>query len=309
MHKRIHIGGAARSGTTLLHVMMGNCFAMDSAVGHESHLWASVEGRPQVTCTKYPSDEKVIGLVLNRDADLYFICMLRDPRDVVTSIHDMAPDSYFTNLRVWRESAKVILKWRAHPRFMVVRYEDLVRYPNAIQRELMRRMPFLEPRKPFSEFYVDLKANPQAELAMHGVRPLTNESIGRWRQHKPRLAEQLARHGCIADDLLRLGYETDRAWLDCLRDVGAADRPSLTPDFYPTGKAVRRKLRVPLYAARYLIRRTVNRLVGMTATPRADYRTPPRLTITPFDEPRISGLPRSAESREMVISTLPPPDI
>ena len=252
---RIHISGPPRSGTTLMLTLIATCFKVDGAVRNETHLWRAVPKGKTIVCTKYPGDETLAPLVLGADSRLFWLYMMRDPRDVVVSIHGIAPDQYWSNLRAWRESVAAARKVLDHPRFVVVRYEDLAADPDGMQDALMARMGFLEKTLPFSRYHEAANLDQFAEAAMRGLRPITDETIGAWRTHKPRLAAQLAEHGDIADLLIAFGYEKDRAWLAELDGIAPAPTQSRVPDRVPFGKALRRRLRRPLHAAEYLVRR------------------------------------------------------
>jgi len=89
---RIHITGAARSGTTLMLALMLTCFDIDGGVSRETRLWrAPVRGR-RVVVTKQPADEKISLFLARFDPKRHIIYMLRDPREVVVSRHGADPD-------------------------------------------------------------------------------------------------------------------------------------------------------------------------------------------------------------------------
>src|SRR5256885_11036539 len=84
---RIHITGAARSGTTLMLALMATCFGIDGAVEQETRLWrAPVRGR-RIVLTKQPQDERLALFLTRLDPRLHIIYMLRDPREVIVSVH------------------------------------------------------------------------------------------------------------------------------------------------------------------------------------------------------------------------------
>ena len=150
--KRIHITGAPRSGTTLLLSLMLACFAIDGGVARERRLWRTPPKNRRIVCTKFPDETDFAAAMLACDSDLHVIFIVRDPRDVVVSRHHASPGRYLTNLRVWRQNYTAARPYFDHPRFHVVRYRDLVRDPDAVQRRLGAAMPFLEPVRPFSRY-------------------------------------------------------------------------------------------------------------------------------------------------------------
>lgn len=217
---RIHITGAARSGTTLMLALMMTCFDIDGAVTKETRLWrAPVRGR-RVVLTKQPRDEAFAMRLARFDRKLHVIYMLRDPREVVVSIHGSAPDRYWSDLPDWRRSVKAARPYFHHPRVHVVRYDELVRDPDGVQRRLAAAMPFLKVTRPFSQFHEHAKlTDPQWQRAMGSIRPPSPEALGSWRQHLPRLKAQLAAHGDICAELIELGFEKERSWFALLGSV------------------------------------------------------------------------------------------
>ncbi|HUJ47852.1 MAG TPA: sulfotransferase [Rhizomicrobium sp.] len=228
---RIHVTGAPRSGTTLMLALMLSCFDIDGAETKETRLWRAATRGKRAVLTKQPADEALALFLMARDPKLHVIWMLRDPRDVVVSIHGSAPDQYWTNVRAWRESVAVARPYLGHPRFHLVRYDDLARDPDAVQAKLAAAMPFLAETRPFSRFhdFAELEHN-QWRVAMRSIRSISPDSVGVWRKHLPRLKGQLERHGDISGELIELGFETDRAWLSLLDGVDADTRPSRTPE-------------------------------------------------------------------------------
>ncbi len=69
--------------------------------------------------------------------------MGRDPRAVITSKHRESPGQYFCNYRVWHECDQAAAVFAAQPRFLRLRYEDLVGDPDAVQRQIETVFPSL----------------------------------------------------------------------------------------------------------------------------------------------------------------------
>jgi hypothetical protein len=155
--------------------------------------------------------------------------MLRDPRDVIVSRHRNDPQRYWAPLRFWKRHAQVIRRLRHHRRFILVRYEDLVRNPDGVQEALVARMPFLKQRARFSDFHKLARPSAKSVAAMGSVRPINSASIGNWRNHLARVAGQIAIHGSISEELIAFGYEPDESWLAALKGVS----PDLTPSHWP----------------------------------------------------------------------------
>jgi len=230
--KRIHIVGCSpRSGTTLLAEAMISCFGIDLYENHEASIFRQPVRTGKIYLTKRPGDICVIGPVLRMDPDLYVIYMLRDPRDIICSKHGKDPDRYWVGLSAWNVYSFYGRKLQGHGRFMVVRYEDLVGNPDMIQARLMERMPFLVKRALFSDYHKTAKPSEDSLAALGGVRPISIERTGNWRNHLPRIAGQILLHDAksLAEDLVECGYEKDDTWLKELQGVC----PDMTPSHWP----------------------------------------------------------------------------
>lgn len=253
--KRIHIVGAPRSGTTLMQSLLNACFRIDGVQERELRLYRAKGGGYDILCTKRPGDEGLAPGLLPFDPALHFIYMLRDPRDTCVSRHRRAPDKYWSNLGAFKESyghAKTV--W-SHPRFHVVRYEDLADDPDRVQARLAAAMPFLQERALFSDFHRVVSDGEIKQQALGGVRPINKDSIGAWRRHLPRLKAQLDLHGPISLELIRLGYEADDAWLSELEGVKPDNKGSLRAERVSPGKAFRRSVRRQVHKLVYLAKR------------------------------------------------------
>lgn len=216
MH-RIHVVGiSARTGTTLMVEAMRACFAIDGFHAREERLPARMSG-VSVHLSKAPGDLHRIGARLVLDPRLYVLCMVRDPRDVIVSEIWSRPACYFVDLARPRRGFERVRRYTGHERFIVIRYEDLVRDPSGVQGVLEQRMPFLEKTADFRDFHrVASGVSERNAKDMHGLRRIDSSSVGRWREHLPRVAEQ---RGGLTDLLVGLGYERDDSWERILEGV------------------------------------------------------------------------------------------
>lgn len=228
--KRIHVTSyGPRTGTTLMTEMMIACFDIDLFNEHENTVLKKPRHTAKVYLTKNPAELRKANIMLHVMSDLYVIFMLRDPRDAIVSKHNNDPDRYWGNLRFWKRFVNMncIARLQKHPRFIMVRYEDLVTEPDCVQCILMERMPFLAKTADFSEYHKISCPSEKSVTALNGVRAPSTESIGKWKQHLPRVAGQLARHGPITEELITFGYEKDDKWLRCLAGI----EPDMSPGY------------------------------------------------------------------------------
>lgn len=218
MH-RIHVVGvSARSGTTLMAECMRICFDIDGYEKHESPLWKMRRGI-SIYLTKSPQDIMYMGPRFALDPRLTIICMMRDPRDVVVSKHRKGPGQYFTSLGRWKYRNNFIGKHIHHDRFILVKYEDFIKNPDAIQNYLMSRIKYLKKTRSFSEFHENSGISEKSAEALGGIRPFNQNNTSNWKKHLPRLVDQINKYGKITDDLIHYGYEKDGRWADELISV------------------------------------------------------------------------------------------
>ncbi len=112
--KRIHIVGVSpRTGTTLMAEAIKTCFKIDSYTTHETSLFSRPRGKNDIFLTKRPGDIMIVGPSLRVDPHLFVVCMIRDPRDIISSKHEKNPDRYWASLRYWK-----LYMTNYHPRFI-----------------------------------------------------------------------------------------------------------------------------------------------------------------------------------------------
>ena len=250
---------------------MSACFEVDLHSEHEARIWARPTRQANVFLTKSPQDVLVVENVLRVMPNLFIIYMIRDPRDMVVSKHGNAPKYYYSGLRFWKTYTPFGRRLSKHSRVITVRYEDLVTRPDQIQDELSARLPFLRKRASFSRYHELANASEASVRALGSVRPMSTASIGRWRQHLPRIAGQLEIHGSITADLIEFGYEKDNSWKKLLDGVEPDLSQSHLPEHFSqhklqtvakgaTWKAIRLRLRH--YHLYLLARRKLKALFG-----------------------------------------------
>ncbi|MGH2778938.1 MAG: sulfotransferase [Actinomycetota bacterium] len=161
-------------------------FKIDGHADHEMSVFAQPDQAYKLFCSKRPGDLLSVGPRLRVDETLWVINMIRDPHDVVVSRHARAPSKYWVHLGVWKRRRGAVKRLARNPKFITVRYEDLVNDPDRVQRELEGRMPFLERTAAFSEFHKQATPSERAIEALGGVRPIETSRIGNRRHAGPR---------------------------------------------------------------------------------------------------------------------------
>jgi hypothetical protein len=242
---QIVICGYPRSGTSLLYNMLATAlpgFRRDAfEVCALERIW-----RRGDWISKRPLDVFLARAIAEDNAlrkRLVFVIPLRDLRDVLTSVHPNVPDEYFIGYeKGWRvrlgEAAPSldapgiaaihaeIERLRGDPALesVCLRYEDLVRDPDAVGAELERRLGRRFAR-PLSAFHRHPGEHPYRYDAAHtrpgavaaGARERLAASaagIGRWREpeHRARIRSEFRSHRELFALLRSDGYERDDAW-------------------------------------------------------------------------------------------------
>lgn len=108
---------------------------------------------------------------------------------------------------------------KSHPRFVEVRYEELVTNPDNVQAKIDKTFPLLEATGQFSSYHERAQPSEGAAQALNGFRKVDRERLHAWRHHLSRVKEQLARHPRMARILIELGYEQDTSWTSLLSEA------------------------------------------------------------------------------------------
>lgn len=222
MVNRIHITSSGpRTGSTLLMEVMKTCFQIDCSCKHEASLAQSNSsfGKCNTVITKQPSSTHRLRKLLDRISNLYVICIIRDPRDMVVSYHGRIEDKYYCGLNYWKAFIKHYPELIEHPRFIVVQYEEFTQNPDKVQEFLQSKIPFLSKKCDFSEYHLHANPDPNSVKALKTLRPIESKGIGNWKNHLPRLKQQLEKHGSISDSLKTFNYEQNSDWLGRLDGV------------------------------------------------------------------------------------------
>lgn len=220
LKRHVVVCGFPRSGSTLLQLMIESCVADIRTYGRErrgTEAAACYRRTHPTMMTKRPSDIFTISdlrtFYSSRGADVRFVLMVRDPRDVLTSIHHSRPDDFYVSAERWRAIWEY-WQWAAPADDVcTVRYEDLVSNPGRLEAALTSFLGWNVVR-PFSEFHQAVPDNFDVR-ALNGVRKADRESISRWRHARyDEKLRALLRFELpeLPQRLIELGYERDKTW-------------------------------------------------------------------------------------------------
>jgi hypothetical protein len=138
------------------------------------------------------------------DAGLYIVSLIRDPRDVVTSVLD---EGYYISIQMTLETLRLVLAFD-DPRHLTVRYEDMVGHPEQCFRYVFR---FLD--LPFTVEMLDGYRTPSITRDARKVRQpkvqkaISTEWMQRWRapEHAARI-DAFMKHPLTSETLARARY-------------------------------------------------------------------------------------------------------
>ena len=172
-------------------------------------------GSKEVAC------EELVPLFLERG----FRCLiiLRDPRDVVTSLNhgtgrDMGGEIRPTlfNIRAWRKSVAIALQCETHPRFHCCRYEELVADPESTMRELASKLDIDITTLEFDQLHDTSGSEWRGNSSHHAHHGVSASSVGTFRELLPPSVSRFIEAACLPE-LQRLGYETTLTRADAVR--------------------------------------------------------------------------------------------
>ena len=248
---RLHVVGCARSGTTLMMELLWYAYDFSGRCEHEQSLFRPIPAGERLYLSKKPPDTKRIERAFLADEKLFVIAMVRDPRDMAVSRHANFPDIYFSGFERWLSYQDAIERLAEHPRWLIVRYEDLLAEPQSVQAAIESNFPFLERQRDFERYPEGADVPDRAGISLGGARKIDPSRAAGWREHLGRIKDQLEHYPAVAEKLIELDYEPDNAWQTCLEGVEPLRQPDKNqpPHFF---KALEARLRYWNQTRRYL---------------------------------------------------------
>ncbi len=239
--RQIVVCGFPRGGTSLLYNMLSSSLDGFGFAEFEVAAW-KVIARWGDFASKKPLDVLILDDLVRRNIHgkrLVAIVMLRDPRDLITSVHPNVPDRYFLDYEgSWtphargprREPYGIRAIHAAIQRaqriegmeVILVRYEDLVADPDRIQQALAARIG-VEFNSRFSDFHrrperhayrYAGKNAPKDPSLVRENSAVDRSRHGKWNcpEHAARIARHFQEHPGLFELVRQLGYEQDDSW-------------------------------------------------------------------------------------------------
>ena len=116
--------------------------------------------------------------------------------------------------------ADAIRALRGHPRYLVLRYEDLLRDPAGIQKQVDTHLPFLQRLRAFEAYPEGVETlHEHSEKALGGIRPFDTARIDSWREHLGRVRKEFEANPSFQIELTAFGYEADASWTQQLDGI------------------------------------------------------------------------------------------
>lgn len=227
----VFIGGAPRSGTTLLISILGS-HSRVHAIDYETTAFHPVfqpeklaaalllkpgnRRRNWIAPEKTRYCEKTPGNIRHVDEIVAFyagrvrcINIVRDGRDVVTSRHPEDPGRYWVPIRRWTEDAEFGLAAQRRGQVLTVRYEDLVERPESTIRGICDYLDLSFESAMLEYQNVVGSISSMARMAWdRDAQAINTRSLRKWEkhEHQQRMAEFYASEDAVRL-LHELGYE------------------------------------------------------------------------------------------------------
>jgi hypothetical protein len=213
--RRIYLAGCGRSGTWYAFGIMGT-FAGTYLAPEERHFghFATIAGKPQpVHVVKRIHYSHQFLPALPGPVGLLYV--LRDPRDVLTSVHNGT--KYYISLERWSLEMKALrtLLDAERPDMLTVRFEDLVLQPRQEQVRIAEAFGLEIAAEP-TAFHQNFRVDEFVEKAMQGLRAPDPSVIGRWRRNTDHVEYIRRLMPAITDTFQPIA---DRFGYDLARDV------------------------------------------------------------------------------------------
>lgn len=209
----ILIGGCERTGTSLMTAILDAhpdiyCIPEETNIfltrrDFKSDFWNHQIQRIRITrdllkrdipasskrwCEKSPPNVRYLEQLFREfGRDLKVILMIRDGRDVITSMHPLR-EGYYIPIERWINDTRQTIRWKDHPQVLLVPYESLVSNFRPVIEQVLT---FLEAAMSQEVLDYTNYSGVQQHDAFHGqhLRPLYTASQRKWElpEHRERI--------------------------------------------------------------------------------------------------------------------------
>jgi len=201
----ILIGGCGRSGTSMLLSMLGahpqiQAIGIETNVFNQPRRWKSdrlnhwnhqrkiadfllrapIKAGADRWCEKTPTNVWYLPELLREfGSGMRFVHIVRDGRDVVTSVHPTLKGEYWVAPERWVRDVKLGVAYKDHPQVYTIRYEDIVANR---EQSLGRLLQFLELDLHPDVLAHDKKTTVRTINAWEGeVQAVYTSSVAKWK--------------------------------------------------------------------------------------------------------------------------------
>jgi hypothetical protein len=218
----IFVQGCARSGNTLVRELCAAGFANAEALPLPQNRTECSFEFMLATLARTRPPSRILVASRNREASLAMdrellrahpevqvVWMLRHPFDVLTSFHRSTPGRFYVSPERLIASLDLHESFRHEAQVLTLRYEDVILHPQEAQNEIAAAFA-LEPSRSFTECHAHFTAGRKSVVALHSIRPLDADGVGRWRrnpEHRQYLRGVLAAYPGLTSLSRRAGYE------------------------------------------------------------------------------------------------------
>lgn len=220
--KCIYVQGCARSGNTLMRELCASSFQHAELVKvTEDHSEIALKDivQPLRTARKQKSPTIYVASrngetsrnmsreMLRECVGLKVIWMLRNPLDVLTSIHAIRPGEFYVKPKDLIQCLKLYQQFKDEEQVFTVHYEELVSKPDEFQNRIAKAFNLQIIRK-FTESYKFFPRFKENVRALHSIRPIDLDSVDKWKQ-KPELRQYLENVIAEFPEIVSLASECD----------------------------------------------------------------------------------------------------
>ncbi|MDR0533733.1 MAG: sulfotransferase domain-containing protein [Verrucomicrobiales bacterium] len=191
--KGIYVQGCARSGNTLTRELCSVSFQnaalvkldqnnAECTLEHLVSLFQQSSNTIHVASRNYENSLCMDKDLLQANPHVKVLWMLRDPRDVLISIHSLKPGEYYVSPERWIKSLHLYQQFKNDAQVLTIRYEDIVQNPKDTQNKIAKfcnlavSLQFEEAHNFFPKFH-------QNVTAMHSIRPIDTNSVRKWQKN------------------------------------------------------------------------------------------------------------------------------